>query len=225
MSRRRAVRKWCGRHETNRIRGRLDDEALLGSSAYGKTYGYNLLVYSRGGLLAFLDMKTLFVVLLPVIAMNLVGCQTSTSEEDAPPVETVSSVTPMARGTVSVDSGAGIATVVVPANTQYTIEWYISARSSQRITVTSNIAGVLEKQAAEPQANAFIWRHPHNTGAVREVLTVRLQHNNGLGTWNPSTIRTRALPTRHKVRFVIDSQDNQNDPKPVWNNSQLVFRW
>jgi len=170
-------------------------------------------------------MKTLFVVLLPVIAMNLVGCQTSTPEEDAPPIVTGSSVTPVASGTVSVDPEAGIATVVVPANTQYTIEWYISDVSSQRVTVTSNIAGVLEKQAAKSQAHARIWRHPHNTGAVREILTVRFQHNNGLGTWTPSTIRTRALPTRHKVRFVIDSQDNQNDPKPVWNNSQLVFRW
>ena len=167
----------------------------------------------------------LFAVLLPVIAMNLVGCQTSTPEEDAPPVETVSSVTPMASGTVSVDPGAGRATVVVPANTQYTIEWRISAGWSQRITVASNVAGVLEKQTAEPQANASIWRHPHNTGAVREMLTVLLEHNDSLGNWNPSTIRTRALPTRHKVRFVIDSQDDQNDPKPVWNNSQLIFRW
>jgi hypothetical protein len=170
-------------------------------------------------------MKMLFAVLLPVIAMNLVGCQTSTPEEDAPPVETVSSVTPMASGTVSVDPGAGRATVVVPANTQYTIEWRISAGWSQRITVASNVAGVLEKQTAEPQANASIWRHPHNTGPVREMLTVLLEHNDSLGNWNPSTIRTRALPTRHKVRFVIDSQDDQNDPKPVWNNSQLIFRW
>ena len=170
-------------------------------------------------------MKTLFVVLLPVIAMNLVGCRTSTPAEDDPAVETVSSVTPMASGTVSVDPGAGIATVVVPANTQYIIEWRISAGSSQRITVTSNIAGVLEKQAAEPQANALIWRRPHNTGAVPEMLTVQLEHNDDLGNWNPSTIRTRGLPTTHRVRFVIDSQDHQNDPKPVWNNSQLVFRW
>ena len=170
-------------------------------------------------------MKPLFVVLLPVIAMNLVGCQTSTHEEDAPPVETVSSVTPMAGGIVSVDPGAGSATVVVPPNTQYTIEWRISAGLSQRITVTSNIAGVLENQAAEPQANALIWRHPHNTGSAREMLTVLLEHKDALGNWNPSTIRTRALPTRHKVRFVIDSQDDQNDPRPVWNNSQLVFRW
>jgi hypothetical protein len=170
-------------------------------------------------------MKMLFVVLLPVIAMSLVGCRTSTPEEDAPPVETVSSVTPVASGTVSVDPGAGMATVVVPANTQYTIEWRVSAGLSQRITVTSNIAGVLENQAAEPQANALIWRHPHSTGAVREMLTVLLEHKDDLGNWDPSTIRTRALPTRHKVRFVIDSQDHQNDPIPVWNNSQLVFGW
>src|SRR5580658_7716796 len=170
-------------------------------------------------------MKMLFVVLLPVIAVSLVGCRTSTPEEDEPPVAAVSSVTPVASGTVSVDPGAGTATVVVPANTQYTIEWRVSAGWSQRITVASNIAGVLEKQDAEPQANAVIWRHPHNTGAVREILTVLLEHKDALGNWNPSTIRSRALPTRHKVRFVIDSQDDQNDPKPVWNNSQLVFRW
>ena len=167
----------------------------------------------------------LFVVVLPVIAMSLVGCRTSTSEEDEPPVAAVSSVTPVASGTVSVDPGAGMATVVVPANTQYTIEWRVSAGLSQRITVTSNIAGVLENQAAEPQANALIWRHPHNTGSVREMLTVLLEHKDALGNWDPSTIRTRDLPTRHKVRFVIDSQDHQNDPKPVWNNSQLVFGW
>jgi hypothetical protein len=170
-------------------------------------------------------MKTLLVVLLPVIAMNLTGCQTATPEEDTASIETVSPVTPMASGTVSVDPGAGIATVVVPANAQYTIEWRISAGWSQRITVTSNIAGVLEKQSVEPQANALIWRHPHNTGAVPETLTVLFEHKDDLGNWDPSIIRTRALPTRHKVRFVIDSQDHQNDPKPVWNNSQLVFRW
>ena len=167
----------------------------------------------------------LFVVLVPVMAMSLVGCRTSTPEEDEPPVAAVSSVTPVASGTVSIDPGAGLATVVVPANTSYIIEWRVSAGLSQRITVTSNIAGVLEKQDAGPQANALLWRHPHNTGAVREVLTVLLEHKDVLGNWDPSTIRTRALPTRHKVRFVIDSQDDQNDPEPVWNNSQLVFRW
>ena len=173
----------------------------------------------------FLHMKTLLVVLLPVIAMNLSGCQTSTSEEDVAPVETVSTVTPMGSGTVSVDPGAGIATVVVPANTQYIIEWRMDAGWSQRITVTSNIAGVLEKQARKSQAHTLLWRHPHNTGAVPETLTVLFEHKDDLGNWNPSTVRARALRTRHKVRFVIDSQDHQNDPKPVWNNSQLVFRW
>jgi hypothetical protein len=170
-------------------------------------------------------MKTLLVVLLPVIAMNLSGCQTSTPEEDVASVETVSPVTPMGTDIVSVDSGAGMATVVVPANTQYTIDWRISAGWGQRITVTSNIAGVLEKQTGEPQANALLWRHPHNTGAVPETLTVLFEHKDDLGNWNPSTVRARALRTRHKIRFVIDSQDHQNDPEPVWNNSQLVFRW
>jgi hypothetical protein len=170
-------------------------------------------------------MKTLLIVLLPVIAMNLTGCQTSTPEEADVPIETVSPVTPMAIGTVSVDPGAGIATVVIPANTQYIIDWRISTGWSQRITVTSNIAGVLEKQSGEPQDHALLWRHPHNTGAVPETLTVLFEHKDDLGNWDPSTIRTRALPTRHKVRFVIDSQDHQNDPEPVWNNSQLVFRW
>ena len=174
----------------------------------------------------FLHMKTLLVVLLPVIAMNLSGCQTtSTPEEDVALVETGSPVTPMAIGIVSVDPGAGTATVVVPANTQYIMEWHISTGWSQRITVTSNIAGVVEKQVGAPQANALLWRHSHNTGAVPETLTVLFEHKDDLGNWDPSTIRTRALRTRHKVRFVIDSQDHQNDPKPVWNNSQLVFRW
>jgi hypothetical protein len=171
-----------------------------------------------------LPMKTLLVVLLPVIAMNFTGCQTAAPEEDTASIETVS-LTPMAVGIVSVDPGAGIATVVIPANTPYTIDWHISTGWSQRITVTSNVAGELEKQSAEHQDNASLWRHPHNTGAVPETLTVLFEHKDDLGNWNPSTIRTRALPTRHKVRFVIDSQDHQNDPKPVWNNSQLVFRW
>ena len=170
-------------------------------------------------------MKTLLVVLLPVIAMNFSGCQTAAPEEDTASIETAAPVTPMAGGIVSVDPGAGLATVVIPANTQYTIDWRISSDWSQRITVTSNVGGELEKQSAEPQANALLWRHPHNTGATPETLTVLFEHKDDLGNWNPSTIRTRALPTRHKVRFVIDSQDHQNDPKPVWNNSQLVCRW
>jgi predicted small secreted protein len=174
----------------------------------------------------FFHMKTLLVVLLPVIAMSLSGCQTtSTPEEDVALVDAASPITPMAISTVSVDPGAGTATVVVPVNTQYIIEWRMSTGWSQRITVTSNIAGVLEKQVGEPKANALVWRHPHNTGAVPETLTVLFEHKDDLGNWDPSTIRTRALRTTHKVRFVIDAQDHQNDPKPVWNNSQLVFRW
>ena len=50
--------------------------------------------------------------------MNLVGCQTSTPEEDAPPIVTGSSVTPVASGTVSVDPEAGIATGRLHLETQ-----------------------------------------------------------------------------------------------------------
>jgi hypothetical protein len=173
-------------------------------------------------------MNKLFAVLLSSLAISLLGCQT-TPREKVTTVTRTSTTTvtkPMTGGAVSLNPTDGTATFVIPADTTYTIEWYINSDWYQRIAITSSIAGVLEKHDTEPYVKTLMWRHQYKTGAVPETLTILMHHRDDSKNWFPSALQTKDLPTDDTVRFSVNAEDHPKSPGPLnRDDSQLVFEW
>jgi hypothetical protein len=183
--------------------------------------------YTRKVALVFMNKQ--FVVLLSSLAIGLLGCQTAPREKVTTVTRTSTTTTvtkPTTNGVVSLNQTDGTATFVVPADTTYTIEWYVNSDWYQRIAVTSSIAGVLEKHDTEPYVKTLMWRRQYKTGSVPETLTVLMHHRDDSKNWFPSSLQTKDLPTGDTVRFSVNAEDHPKNPGPLnWDDSQLVFEW
>lgn len=173
-------------------------------------------------------MNKFLVTLLSSLAISLLGCQTAPKEKVTTVTRTsTTTVTkPATINGLSINPSDGTATFVIPADTTYTIEWYINSDWHQRIVVMSSVAGVLEKHDAEPFIKTLMWRHQYKTGAVPETMTVLMHHQDDSKNWFPSALQTKDLPTNDTVRFSINAEDHPKSPSPLnWDDSQLVFEW
>jgi hypothetical protein len=180
------------------------------------------------GVTDILFMNKPLVALLSSLAIGLVGCQTAPTEKVTTVTRTSTTTInrPMAVSGLSINPTDGTAIFSIPANTTYTIEWYINSDWYQRIVVTSSVAGELEKHDAEPFIKTLMWRHQHKTGAVPETITVLMHHRDESKNWYPSALQTKDLPTDDTVRFSINAEDHPKSPGPLnWDDSQLVFEW